>query len=49
MLLDRKLRRLPVTDGGRLVGIISRADILKGMAEHWRSTREAVSPSSGKG
>jgi CBS domain-containing protein len=38
MLLERNVRRLPVTDGGRLVGIISRADILKAMAEHWRLT-----------
>ncbi len=49
MMLDRKLRRLPVTDGGRLVGIISRADILKGMGEHWRSAKEAVDASSGQG
>jgi nucleotide-binding universal stress UspA family protein/predicted transcriptional regulator len=38
MLLERNVRRLPVTDGGRLMGIISRADILKAMAEHWRLT-----------
>jgi nucleotide-binding universal stress UspA family protein/predicted transcriptional regulator len=42
MLLDRGLRRLPVTDDGRLVGIISRADILKGMAEHWSSTNDVA-------
>jgi nucleotide-binding universal stress UspA family protein/predicted transcriptional regulator len=40
MLTGRGVRRLPVTDNGRLVGIISRSDILKGMAEHWSSIKE---------
>jgi CBS domain-containing protein len=43
LMLERRLRRLPVTDGGQLVGVISRADILRGMAHHWSSVREASS------
>jgi nucleotide-binding universal stress UspA family protein/predicted transcriptional regulator len=39
LLCERDLRRLPVTDDGRLVGIVSRADVLKGMAEQWRATQ----------
>jgi nucleotide-binding universal stress UspA family protein/predicted transcriptional regulator len=35
LMLERKIRRLPVTSGGRLVGIISRGDILRAMANHW--------------
>lgn len=40
MFIDRRLRRLAVTNNGRLVGIISRADILKGMAAHWQTIAE---------
>ena len=35
ILIDRRIRRLSVTSNGRLVGIISRADILKGMTQNW--------------
>lgn len=28
---DKKVSRLPVVDGGRLVGIVSRVDVLRGM------------------
>jgi CBS domain-containing protein len=41
LMLNRKLRRLPVTDGGQLVGIISRADIVRAMAQHWSTMHEA--------
>jgi nucleotide-binding universal stress UspA family protein/predicted transcriptional regulator len=37
MLIERRLRRLAVTNSGRLVGIISRADVLKGMASNWET------------
>jgi nucleotide-binding universal stress UspA family protein len=41
MIIERRIRRLAVTSNGRLVGIISRADILKGMAASWdTSTQE---------
>lgn len=44
IFLDRRLRRLAVTGNGRLVGIISRADVLKGMAARWEavSDEEAI-------
>lgn len=32
LLLRRRLKRVPVTRDGRLVGIISRADVLRGLA-----------------
>ena len=35
---ERRLRRLPVTRDGRLVGILSRADVLKAMVSQWEST-----------
>jgi CBS domain-containing protein len=35
ILTERRIRRLSVTSNGRLVGIISRADILKGMTQNW--------------
>jgi CBS domain-containing protein len=34
---ERRLRRLPVTRDGRLVGIVTRADVLKAMASHWQA------------
>jgi nucleotide-binding universal stress UspA family protein/predicted transcriptional regulator len=37
MLIDHRIRRLAVTSNGRLVGVISRADILKGMAANWET------------
>jgi len=42
LLTERQIQRLPVTQDGRLVGIISRADILKGMAAHWEAVAEPV-------
>ena len=29
LLIDRRIRRVPVLDGGRLVGIVSRSDLLR--------------------
>ena len=36
IFLTRRIRRLPVVDAGRLVGLVSRHDVLRGMAEHGR-------------
>lgn len=36
---ERRVRRLPVTRDGRLVGIISLADALKAMADQWAAAR----------
>ena len=35
LFLDRAYRRFPVVDGDRLVGIISRHDVLKALADLW--------------
>jgi CBS domain-containing protein len=35
---ERRLRRLPVTRHGKLVGIVTRADVLRAMASQWQST-----------
>lgn len=35
LLLDRRIRRLPVLAGGRIVGIVSRADLVAAMATEW--------------
>lgn len=35
LLIDRRIRRIPVIDGGRLVGIVSRGDIVALMATEW--------------
>jgi CBS domain-containing protein len=35
LLVERRIRRVPVTDGRRMVGIISRSDIVRLMALHW--------------
>ena len=40
ILIERRIRRLSVTSNGRLVGIISRADILKGMTQNWERLGE---------
>lgn len=31
VLIDRRIKRVPVLEGGRLVGIISRGDLVRGM------------------
>lgn len=35
LLVDRRIRRVPVLAGGRLVGIISRGDLVSLMATEW--------------
>ncbi|HKF38304.1 MAG TPA: CBS domain-containing protein, partial [Ktedonobacteraceae bacterium] len=35
LLVHERIRRLPVLDQGRLVGIISRADLVREIALHW--------------
>jgi CBS domain-containing protein len=40
-MLDHDVKRLPVLDGGRLVGIVSRRDLLRGVL---RTVQEAVQP-----
>lgn len=50
LLVDRKFRRVPVLDGGRLVGIVSRGDVVALMATEWvcevcgESVRGGVAP-----
>jgi len=43
LLEERRIKRVPVVDGGRLVGIVSRADLLRGLASRHAQT-EAPSP-----
>jgi nucleotide-binding universal stress UspA family protein/predicted transcriptional regulator len=38
VLLEHRVRRLPVVDQGVLVGVLARADVLKAMAEQWAET-----------
>lgn len=35
ILVNERIKRLPVLDSGRLVGIVSRADLVRQVAEHW--------------
>ncbi|MGH3181752.1 MAG: rubredoxin-like domain-containing protein, partial [Streptosporangiaceae bacterium] len=35
LLVDRRIRRVPVLAGGRLVGIISRSDLVALMTTEW--------------
>ena len=35
LLVDRRIRRVPVLAGGRLVGIVSRSDVVALMATEW--------------
>ena len=35
LLTDHRIRRLPVIDADQLVGIVSRADIIRGMLVNW--------------
>lgn len=35
ILVNERIKRLPVLDQGRLVGIVSRADLVREVARHW--------------
>ena len=35
LLADRRIRRVPVMEGNRLVGIVSRSDLIKQLAMRW--------------
>jgi CBS domain-containing protein/rubredoxin len=39
ILVTRRLKRVPVTSDGRLVGLISRADLVRELAYRWRCQR----------
>jgi CBS domain-containing protein len=41
-MLDRDLHRIPVVSGGKVVGLITRHDLLRGMASAWPATVAAV-------
>jgi CBS-domain-containing membrane protein len=52
ILVTQRLKRVPVTDEGRLVGLISRADLVRELAYRWKCRRcgnlvRARRPSSG--
>lgn len=55
-MLDRAIRSVPVTDGGRLVGVLTRRDVLRLVArgtltseEAWRRRTEMASHDGGAG
>ena len=35
ILVNERIKRLPVLDQGRLIGIVSRADLVREVARHW--------------
>lgn len=35
LLIERRIKRVPVVSGQRLVGIVSRSDLVRQMAIHW--------------
>jgi rubrerythrin len=35
LLVERRIRRVPVVDGGRLVGIVSRSDVIALLTTEW--------------
>jgi CBS domain-containing protein len=40
LMLDRRIRSVPIVDGGRLVGIVSRRDVLRCIARRERTSAE---------
>jgi acetoin utilization protein AcuB len=47
LMLDHKIGALPVTDGGKLVGIVTETDILRGFV--WLTGGDASVPGGAKG
>ena len=45
ILSHRHIKRVPVVDGGKLVGIVSRADIVRGLATHKVHIQTGATPS----
>ncbi len=41
--MDNAIRRVPVTSNGKVVGVISRSDILKIILYNWKSNIVSVS------
>ncbi len=48
-MLDRQVKRLPVIDGGRLVGIVSRQDVLRTLLSHDIVTPTELAETVGNG
>ena len=44
-LMQNSIRRVPVTSNGRVVGVISRSDILKNILDNWESNIVSASGS----
>ena len=40
IMTDNKINRLPVVDDGKLVGIVTRGDIVKALAKCWHPTND---------
>jgi len=47
LMLDHAIGALPVTDGGRLVGIVTEADILRGFV--WLTGGSAAAQAASRG
>lgn len=39
-MVARKINRIPITRDGRLVGIVTRADVLRAVLAHWRKPQK---------
>ena len=42
LILDHKIGALPVTDGGRLIGIVTETDFVRAFAEEWVVARSRL-------